>query len=91
MQIEVKDGIIYIPIDIWKKARLPKDGGYEVEVKRNQIIISAQPKTRDKGRPGSLRELGFVGMWADRRDMSDSREWLRKQRAGWRKRAKASG
>jgi antitoxin component of MazEF toxin-antitoxin module len=91
MQVKVKDGDIHIPTSIWKKAHLPQDGSYEVEVSNDQIVIRAQSRKKDKGRIRSIRKLGFVGMWADRDDMANSQEWVRKQRAGWRQRAKVSG
>ena len=91
MQVKVKDGNLHIPTSIWEKAHLPKDGSYEVEVDNDQIIITARIQAENKHRPKSIRELGFVGMWADREDMADSAEWVRKQRVGWRQRVKIGG
>lgn len=41
-------------------------------------------KTASK--PPSIRESPLFGMWADREDMKDPREWIEKRRAERRKR-----
>lgn len=35
--------------------------------------------------------LPFVGIWADREDMSDSAAWVRKERAAWSQRRNQQG
>jgi hypothetical protein len=41
-----------------------------------KYVKSAPKPTSDK----PVSESPFVGMWADRKDMTDSSEWVRKQR-----------
>ena len=91
MQVRVKNGNVYIPVSIWEKAHLSKDGKYEVEIIHNQIVIKAQSLVEPESRIKSVREFGVVGMWADRDDIDDSGEWLRKQRVSWSKRFKSGG
>ncbi len=91
MQVKVKDGTLHIPINVWEKAHLPKDGSYEVEVIDGKIIVRTYIQTELKGKVKTLKESGFIGMWADRNDMADSQEWVREQRAAWKKRGKIGG
>lgn len=88
MKIKVKNGMLHIPAKIREKAHLSKDGNYEMEVCDDKIIIYTQIKTDLKGKAKSVRNFGFTGMWADREDMKESAEWVREQRAGWKKRTK---
>ena len=63
---------------------LPADLPLEVEVR----FLSPGGKTKaasktPRGRNSRLTSLPFFGMWADREDMRDSVEWVRKQRQAW--------
>lgn len=35
---------------------------------------------------GNFTSLPFFGMWADREDMADSAQWVRREREQWQKR-----
>lgn len=62
---------------------LPADQQVEIEVR-----LVPKPRSRRRGgrRRPSITSLPFFGMWADRVDMRDSAEWVRKEREGWNKR-----
>jgi hypothetical protein len=36
--------------------------------------------------PADLKSLPFFGMWSDREDMSDGRDWVKSEREAWRQR-----
>jgi hypothetical protein len=65
---------------------LPPDQPMEVEVR----LISPTGKTAASPKTASgkhdITSLPFFGMWADRKDMADSRQWVRKEREQWKSR-----
>jgi hypothetical protein len=66
---------------------LPADQSLEVEVR---LITPATKsadtsKAADGGKP-DITALPFFGMWADREDMADSGQWVRKERENWNNR-----
>ncbi|MDQ1327992.1 MAG: hypothetical protein QG641_1277 [Candidatus Poribacteria bacterium] len=46
---------------------------------QKKVIIDEKPKRK-------LRNHEAYGIWADREDMADSLEWVRKQRESWKER-----
>jgi|GEM_PF-476716 len=66
---------------------LPADQALEVEVRlisptKEQAVA---PRTPSDGKP-DITALPFFGMWADREDMADSGQWVRKEREKWNSR-----
>ncbi|HEY8667799.1 MAG TPA: hypothetical protein VIL86_14120 [Tepidisphaeraceae bacterium] len=57
---------------------LPLPEGTEVTVH-----IEAPAAQPDSTPAADISSLPFVGMWADREDMADSAEWVRKEREQW--------
>jgi len=47
-------------------------------------VTAKQTTTCDSGK--DFATLPFFGMWADREDMSDSPEWVRRNREQWQQR-----
>jgi len=65
------------------KVDLPPDQALEVEVR---LIAPAESAAASKPAPRKtpdITSLPFFGMWADRDDMADSAEWVRKEREQW--------
>ena len=63
---------------------LPLPEGTEVLVHVETLGESASRTVRAE--PGDLTRLPFFGMWADREDLADSTESVRRQRAKWAQR-----
>ena len=61
---------------------LPLPEGTEVTV-RIETVGDSKPAAEQSG---NLISLPFFGMWADRSDMADGSEWLRKERQKWQQR-----
>jgi hypothetical protein len=61
---------------------LPLPEGAEVIIR-----IEAQPAPlAPSAAGGNFEDLPFFGMWADRSDLCDSTDWVRRQRAQWQQR-----
>ena len=68
---------------------LPLPDGTEVEVQiepRNETV-AAEDRTLPSGQSEDFAKLPFFGMWADRDDISDSAEWVRRGREQWHQRS----
>lgn len=52
-----------------------------LESSTSQKIVAIGEKSKRK-----LREYEAYGIWADRNDMADGAEWVRKQRERWKER-----
>jgi hypothetical protein len=55
------------------------------------VVVSIEPLESDAQTDTSCiddasAQLPFIGIWADREDMSDSADWVRKEREAWRQR-----
>lgn len=74
-------GRIYIPVDILDRLEIKVGDKLEVDVREGKEIV-LQPMKE------SAVDRAF-GIWADRDDMSDSVEYVRKMRTGWRRRTEA--
>lgn len=72
----IRGGQIVLPTPL----ALPE--GTEVVV---QIEPIARPRTKSDEK--SFSSLPFFGMWADRKDLSDSADWIHKEREQWHQRA----
>lgn len=53
-----------------------------------EVLVHIEPVTEDKRiaalpDSGSFADLPFFGMWADREEMGDSGDWVRKEREKW--------
>ena len=66
---------------------LPADQAMEVEVRLIPPAKEAAvtPTAPNDGKP-DITALPFFGMWADREDMADSSQWVRKEREKWNSR-----
>ncbi len=62
---------------------LPKDQELEIEVR---IMPRAGRRRSAKRLPARVTSMAFFGMWADREDMKDSADWVRKERERWNER-----
>ena len=62
---------------------LPQDMELEVEVR---FVTRAGRRRRAKRVVGGVTSMPFFGMWADREDMKDAAEWVRKERERWSER-----
>jgi hypothetical protein len=58
---------------------LPADEPLEVVISVLPAA-SAQPPSDEAGGKASITSLPFFGMWADRKDMTDSGAWVRNAR-----------
>ena len=59
---------------------LPLPEGTEVTVR---IETAATAASESGPSAADFSSLGFFGMWANRPDMADSAEWVRRQREQW--------
>ena len=55
------------------------------------VVVNIEPVEAIEDVDGSIADntvasLPFIGIWADREDMSDSVAWVRKERETWRQR-----
>lgn len=75
---QIKAGAIVLP------APIPLAEGTKITVR-----IETMPADHDRPRmdPEEFIALPFIGMWADRQDMADSCQWVRREREQWQKRA----
>lgn len=64
---------------------LPLPEGIEVVVSVQPVETTPQPTPSEMD--ADFTSLSFFGMWADREEMSDSAEWVRKEREKRRHRA----
>lgn len=71
-------GKIYIPVDILDRLKIKVGDELEVDVREDKEIV-LQPMKE------SAVDRAF-GIWADRDEIGDSVEYVRKMREGWRKR-----
>ena len=69
---------VYIPEEILKKLKIKVGDKLDVDVRKNGDLIL---HPRGKG----VVDEAF-GIWADRVDIGDSTEYVRKIRRGWKKR-----
>ena len=71
-----------------KPLSLPE--GTEVRVQIETVdpdaISGDNSQDKDSNESEDFANLPFFGMWADREDMRDSVEWVRKQRKKWKER-----
>lgn len=54
-----------------------------------EVIVRVEPlsmQSEEVSSSPNLKALEFFGMWADRDDMVDSVEWVRKERERWKER-----
>lgn len=54
-----------------------------------EVIVRIEPlsmQSEEVSSSPNLKALEFFGMWADRDDMVDSVEWVRKERERWKQR-----
>lgn len=55
-----------------------------------EVVVSIEPlesnEQADISSADTSAQLPFVGIWADREDMSDSADWVRKERESWHQR-----
>jgi hypothetical protein len=54
-------------------------------------VEAAESQQNDIAAKGDLTALPFVGMWADREDMTDSAAWVRRERDKWQQRTGRQG
>ena len=63
---------------------MPKEENRKIE---NYVAYLRKSKKRSSGlaaKRSDIRTENFIGMWADREDMTDSVEWVRKvRRSHW--------
>ncbi len=69
-------------IDLAEPLELPD--GTEIEISVSPV--EPAEATGTTGQEIDLRNEPLFGMWADREDMADSVEWVRRQREQWHKR-----
>jgi len=74
----VRDGKIVFP----KPLKLPE--GVEVVVRIETLIEDL--RDGDSITDADFASLPFFGMWADREEISDSVDWVRRGREQWRER-----
>lgn len=72
---------VYIPEEILKKLKIKVGDKLDVDVRKNGDLIL---HPRGKG----VVDEAF-GIWADRVDIDDSTEYVRKIRRGWKKRTES--
>jgi hypothetical protein len=65
---------------------LPLPEGSKVVVQVEIETPTAENQTTTEGSSEAFASLPFFGQWADRDDMADSAEYVRKERAKWRQR-----
>ena len=54
-----------------------------------EVIVHVEPIIREDvsaGNGDEFKSLPFFGMWADRDEMSDTVEWVRRERENWQQR-----
>jgi predicted DNA-binding antitoxin AbrB/MazE fold protein len=56
----------------------------EVELKEGTLVEIHVNRRQTAGKPSSIRELGFAGMWADRADIKDGVSYVNSLRRGAR-------
>ena len=68
---------IYFPGDIFDRLKIHVGDELDIDIRDREIVL--QPRGK------SVVDTAF-GIWADRDDMGDSVEYVRKMREGWKKR-----
>ena len=56
-----------------------------------EVIVRVEPAENQQSQTAvksPFTALPFIGMWADREDLSDSAAWVRRERDKWQQRAR---
>lgn len=67
-------------------AKVDLPAGQPLEVELRLVASDENKAAADRTHPASsicVTKLPFFGMWADREDMADSGQWVRKEREKW--------